>query len=242
VVVGASSGIGAALARTLAREGYRVALVARRLDVLEGLCTEINARANTDRAHAYPHDVTQHAAAPGVLMRILADFGRLDLVVYNAGIQFTVESSEFDFAKDLAMIQVNLLGAFAWLNPTAQIFERLGRGSIVGISSVAGDRGRAGAPGYNTSKAGLTTFLEALRNRLTRKGVHVLTVKPGFVATDMLHHAKRSFWVIPPEQAAEDIWVAIRRRRQIVYTPGRWRFIMLVVRHIPSAIFRRMTI
>src|SRR6185436_924287 len=107
------------------------------------------------------------------------------------------------------------------------------------ISSIAGERGRVKSPAYNTSKAALTTFLEALRNRLTRKGVHVLTVKPGFVETDMLKSATGTFWVITPEQAAEDIWQAIHHRRQTIFTPGRWMLVALVLRHIPSVIFRR---
>jgi len=107
---------------------------------------------------------------------------------------------------------------------------------------VAGDRGRVGNPGYNTSKAALSTYLEALRNRLSRHGVHVLTIKPGFVKTDMLKAAQ---WATPfaiePEQAAADIYRALRKRRQVVYTPGLWRWIMLLIQHIPSFIFRRMS-
>ncbi|MBI5054252.1 MAG: short-chain dehydrogenase, partial [Chloroflexi bacterium] len=91
--------------------------------------------------------------------------------------------------------------------------------------------------------AALTTYLESLRNRLTRKGVHVLTVKPGFVDTDMLKASGRSTsMAISPEQAASDIWKAICRRKQILYTPARWAWIMLVIRYIPSFIFRRLSI
>jgi short-subunit dehydrogenase len=99
-----------------------------------------------------------------------------------------------------------------------------------------------GNPGYNTSKAGLATFLEALRNRLTRAGVHVLTVKPGFLQTDMLKAAQGSTpFAIPPEKAADDIWKAIRKRKQQIYTPGRWRWIMLAIQHTPSFIFRKLS-
>jgi short-subunit dehydrogenase len=240
ILIGASSGIGEALARKLAREGYVVALVARRGDLLEKLCGELNAQHGAGRAHAYVHDVTRYAEAPLLLQRILADLGRVDIVIYNSGAQHAVELNEYDFDKDRQMLEVNLLGALAWLNPAAQMFEQLGAGQLVGISSVAGDRGRVGAPGYNASKAALSTFLEALRNRLTRQGVHVLTVKPGMVATDMLRNAKKVLWVIPPEQAADDIWKAIRARQQVIYTPARWGLLMLVIRHIPSFVFRRL--
>jgi short-subunit dehydrogenase len=240
--VGASSGIGEALARRLARQGFRVAVVARRADRLQRLCADINAGTGPDRARAYPHDVRDYSEAPALLQKILAEFGRIDMMVYSSGVQAAVAPTEFNFHKDRAMVEVNLLGALAWLNPAAELFERLGQGCIVGISSVAGDRGRAGAPGYNTTKAALTTYLEALRNRLSRRGVHVLTVKPGFVATQMLESVPRVFWVISADEAAAHIWKAIQKRRQVVYTPWRWAVVMFVIRHVPSALFRRLWI
>jgi short-subunit dehydrogenase len=241
LIIGASSGIGEALARRLAAEGYRVALVARRAELLDALTVAINAQHGADCARAYPHDVTRYTEAPALFQKILADFGRLEVVVYNSGILLPVGLSEYNFEKDRQMMEVNVLGALAWLNPAAQVFEQMGGGHIVGISSVAGDRGRVSAPVYNTSKAALTTYLEALRNRLTRHGVHVLTVKPGFVATDMIKHSPRLFWVITPEQAAADIVAALRTRRQTIYTPARWGLLMFVIRNLPSVIFRRLS-
>src|SRR5688572_209611 len=191
IVVGASSGIGAALARRLAREGYGVALVGRRAEALETLCAEINAEAvpGQVRARAYVHDVRQYADVPAAFQTVLRDLGHVDVVVYSAGVLRPVELSEFNFEKDRAALETNLLGAVAWLNQAAMFFERTGGGQIVGISSIAGERGRIGNPAYNASKAALNSYLESLRNRLTRKGVHVLTVKPGFVDTPMLHQA-----------------------------------------------------
>lgn len=240
VIVGASSGIGEALARELAERGYRVALLARRIEPLTALANEINAQHGGGRACIYPHDVMDYAAAPQLFQKILAEFGRLDVLIYNAGVLVPVGLDEYHFDKDRQMIEINTLGALAWLNLGAVYFERQRGGSLVGISSVAGDRGRVGAPAYNTSKAALSTFLEALRNRLTRHGVHVLTVKPGFVATDMLKHSPRTFWVISPEQAARDIAHALRARKQVIYTPARWGLLMFVIRHVPSVIFRRL--
>jgi short-subunit dehydrogenase len=241
VVVGASTGIGAALARRLAREGYCVALAARRAEALDALCAQINGAAGRPAARAYAHDVACGEEVDGLFQTILRDLGRVDLVVYNAGLLLPVALSEFNYAKDRAMMEVNLLGAMAWLNQAAMLFERQGSGTIVGISSIAGERGRIGAPAYNTSKAALNTYLESLRNRLTRKGVGVLTVRPGFVQTEMLKHSPRTMWVISPNQAAEDICGAIRDRKQVVYSPARWRWVGLVIRHIPSFVFRRMS-
>lgn len=243
VIVGASSGIGASLARKLAQEGYTVALLARREKQLKALCEEINKACGETRAHYYVHDVTNYPAIPSLLQQILNDLGGLDLFVYNTGIQNFVRLDEFNFEADRQMFEINTLGAVAWLDPVSAMFQSLKAGHIVGISSVAGDRGRVGAPVYNASKAALTTYLEALRNRLTRHGVTVLTVKPGFVETEILKAAgaKRTFWVISPDQAAAGIWSAIKGRKQTVYVPGQWALLMLVIRHIPSFIFRKLS-
>lgn len=241
IIVGASSGIGAALARRLGQDGFCLALLARRAEALEGVCREINAAAGAPRARAYPHDVTLAGDVPGLFQTILRDLGRIDLVVYCAAQQLRVALNEYDFAKDRAMLDANLLGAVAWLNQAAMFFERVGGGQIVGLSSIAGERGRVGSPVYNTSKAALNTYLEALRNRLTRRGVNVLTVRPGFVDTDLLKNSPRTFWVISAEQAANDICQAIQARQQVMFTPGRWRLVALGLRHLPSVIFRRMS-
>ena len=241
IIVGASSGIGAALARRLAREGYTVALLARRAEALAAVCEPINAELGASRARAYPHDVTDTGAVPGLFQTILRDLGSVDLIVYCAARQLPVALDEYDFAKDQAMLETNLVGAVAWLNQAAMLFDRLGRGQMVGLSSIAGERGRVGSPVYNTTKAALNTYLEALRNRLTRRGVNVLTVRPGFVQTELLKNSPRTFWVISPEQAADDIWRAIRARKQVVFTPARWRLVALGLRHVPSVLFRRMS-
>ena len=139
------------------------------------------------------------------------------------------------------MIRTNLLGAIAWLNQAAARFERARAGRIVGISSIAGDRGRVGSPVYNAGKAGLDTYLEALRNRLSRHGVTVTTIKPGFIDTDLLKNAPRTFWVVSADEAAAMTLAAIDRRRQLAYVPPRWRLVGLAVRLMPSFIFRRLS-
>jgi len=239
MIIGASSGIGAALAHRLAREGYVLALLARRTDRLDALCADINREAGEIRACAYPHDVTDFDAVPALFQRIYHDLRGLDLLVYNAGVMPAVGFAEFNFSKDKRMIDTNLLGAMAWLGQAARIFQTAGAGQIVGISSVSGDRGRVKNPSYNASKAGLTTYLEGLRNRLTRHGVNVITIKPGPVTTEMTEGLDMAMQ-ISAEQAAADIAKAIRRRKQTRYVPLRWALIMAVVMLIPSFIFRRL--
>ncbi|MEW6717880.1 MAG: SDR family NAD(P)-dependent oxidoreductase [Chloroflexota bacterium] len=241
LIIGASSGIGAALARKLAREGYRLALLARREELLQDLCTEINDEVGEGRAVTYPHDVKDFDQAEGLFKTILRDMGHLDVVAYVAGVMPAVDLWEFAFDKDREMVAVNLLGAMVWLGLAARLLTELGGGHIVGVSSIAGERGRVKNPGYHASKAGLSVYLESLRNRLSRKGVHVLTVKPGFVNTTMLQAEGRTFWVVSPEKVAEDISKALRTRKQVIYTPARWCLVAWVVRNLPSFIFRRLS-
>lgn len=241
IVVGASSGIGAALVKELVHQGYKVAALARREAMLAELCQEVNlASADAPAVLPYTHNVTNYDEIPALFQTIVRDLGGLDLILYVAGVQPNVALDEYNFDKDKAMIDVNLLGAIAWLNQAAARFERAGSGHIVAISSIAGDRGRVGAPVYNTSKAGLNTYLEALRNRLTRHGVTVTTIKPGFVDTVLLENAPKTFWVISPEEAATAVTKAIRHKKQTIYLPARWGLVGLIIRHIPSFIFRRM--
>jgi len=243
IIIGASDGIGAALARRLAREGYTLALLARRQDKLEYLCNEINQTSKESRAQIYVHDVTDYERIPELLRRIIAELGGLDVVVFVAGVNYPPGGiNKYNFENDRKMIEINVIGAMAWLTPVAEMFQAAKAGQIVGISSVAGDRGRVGNPGYNTSKAGLTTYLEALRNRLTRHGINVLTVKPGFVETDMVKAAQGPTpFLISMEKAVEDIWKAMKNRKQVIYTPSIWRWIMLAIQHTPSFIFRRLS-
>ncbi len=241
IVVGGSSGLGAALVRLLFMEGYNVAAVARREAELVKLCNELNMDdSRATQANYYVHDVINNDDIPGLFQQITTDLGGLDLIVYTAAFQPSMTVNEYVFAKDKEMVQVNLLGAMAWFSQAAIRFSSAGMGHIVGVSSLAADRGRVLNPGYNSSKAALDTYLEGLRNRLSRKGVVVTTIKPGFVDTRLLENASKAFWVISPEKAAQLTFKAIRRRKQVAYIPGRWRFVGLVVRHIPSIIFRRL--
>ena len=241
IIIGASDGLGAELARKLTHAGYSLALLARRKDKLDALCSELNQKELL--ARPYVHDVAEYDKVPDLLRKIVAELGGLDLVIFVAGVNYPPGGIEkFNFENDRKMIEVNLIGAMAWLHPISEMFQSAKAGQIVGIASVAGDRGRVGNPGYNTSKAGLATYLEALRNRLTRHGVNVLTVKPGFLKTEMLKAAQGATpFAIEPEKAAADIVKAMQKRKQVIYTASIWRWIMLAIQHTPSFIFRKLS-
>lgn len=242
VVVGASSGMGAALVRRLAREGYLVAAVARREDRLRELCDEINATSSSTRAFPFAHDVTDTATVAEVFDRACAALDGLDLIVYCAGVMPPVTPETWDAALDRQIIEVNVIGATNWLNQAAARFRAQGAGTIVGIGSVAGDRGRLLQPAYCASKAALHTYLESLRNRLDRHGVTVITIKPGPVRTEMTKNVEKMPMAIDADVAADRIFAAIAARSQIAYVPVQWMPIMAIIRSIPSVIFRRLSI
>jgi len=242
LIVGASSGMGAALARQLGTAGVRLALVARRGELLDGLADEIVHEGGAARPHTYVHDVQDIDTVPALLEGICRDLEGLDLFIYAAGIMPRIEQEQYDSGIDQEILGVNLLGAVAWTNAVVPRFARARSGTIVGLSSVAGDRGRRAYPAYAAAKAGHTTYLESIRNRVGRLGVRVVTVKPGPVDTPMTAGLDRVPFLISADQAARTILSAAARGRSTVYIPWRWRPIMLAIRMIPSRLFRYLDI
>lgn len=235
IIIGASSGIGHEIAVQLAESGCKVAVVARREAKLQELASR-----HPGQVLPFAHDVTQYDAVPGLFQEITGQLGGLDLVIYASGVMPTVEEDEFSFAKDRSMIEVNDVGAVAWLNEAATRFLHTKHGTIVGIGSVAGDRGRRGQPVYNASKAFLHTYLEALRNRIARHGVKVTTVKPGPVVTEMT----RGLELRKPITAEEAAKLIIRKApsgRECYLSPVH-AVIFMIIRNIPSWIFRRLNV
>ena len=243
IVVGASSGIGAAIVRQLLHEGYRVVALARRLSLLEDLSRDCagEIQAGGGSLSVVAHDVHDVDRVPALFEHAARELGGIHLLVYAAGIMPDVGRDEYDTGKDLDQVAVNLNGCIAWCNEAARLFRTQRSGTILGISSIAGDRGRKGAPVYGTTKAAMNTYLEALRNRLAECGVHVCTVKPGFVDTVMTQ-GKKTFWLISAEEAARLALRAARGRANVRYVPRRWWLVGTAVRSIPSFLFRHLNV
>ena len=232
IVVGASSGIGASIARQLVAEGADVAIVGRRQAQLDEV--------GGGKMRTYAHDVEHTEAIAPLWERIVADLGGVDTIVYAAGVMPSTEENEYDFAKDQQMMAVNVVGAMGWLGLAAARFEAQKSGNLVGISSIAGERGRRGNPGYCTSKAAMSTYLEALRNRCSRYGVNVVTIKPGFVDTAMTGGKQLPLMISADRAADESIALVKRGTSASGFVPGIWAIIALVVRMLPSFVFRRL--
>ncbi len=233
MVVGASSGMGREIARQLAASGCKVAAIARRKDKLDELTSEF-----PGKILPYSHDVRQFDDVQALFQQIARDLDGLDLVIYCSGIMPHVAADEYDFRKDQEIVEINLLGAMAWLDQAAIRFGNTRSGTIVAIGSTAGERGRESFPAYSTSKAALKAYLEALRNRLTTRGVTVTTIKPGPVQTDMIAGTSTK-GAIPVESAAEKI-LKLAPKGGEHFLKITHSIIFWGIRNTPSFLFRRL--
>ena len=234
IVIGASSGIGRALALRLAREGYVVGLTARRLPLLLELQAQIG-----PRAFVKPMDVADTARAMGLLEELIGEMDGVDLIVVSAGTGHL--NPDLAWEPEAETLGVNVLGFAAMANVAYGHFVRRGAGHLVSISSIAALRGGGGAPAYNASKAFVSAYLDGLRHKLARLGspVAITDIQPGFVRTAMAQ-GPHVFWAASPGKAAEQIWQAIRRRRKRVVITRRWRLIAWLMRLVPDGVYHRL--
>lgn len=242
LILGATSAIARALGRELARRGCRLVVAGRDADELERVASDLRVRYGAE-AFVETFDALDFNAHPAFFARCVSHFdGDLTGVVLCHGFMADQARTDRDFTLARLTIDVNLTSAVALLNLAADHLESTGGGYLAAIGSVAGDRGRGSNYTYGAAKAGLATYLAGLRNRLHRAGVHVLTVKPGFVDTPMTQGRvnPRSPLLATSERVARDIDRAIRARRNTLYTPWFWRPILAVIRSIPEPLFKRL--
>lgn len=227
IVVGASSGIGEAIARRLAAEGWRVGLAARRLPRLQTLAGQIG-----NGAIAVAVDLADPDGARAALQALAAQLGDVELWVLNAG---TGElNRDFDWAPERDTLQVNVMGFAAMADVAMHHCLARGRGRIVGVSSIARFQRRPAAIAYSASKAYVSTCLDGLRTlaRARKLPITVTEACPGFVDTPMMK-ASSPFWVATPEKAAREILAAAERGRAIVYVSRRWALIAALLAVVP---------
>jgi short-subunit dehydrogenase len=230
IITGASSGIGAAIARELSRRGYALALLARRVDLLQQLAAEL------PNAMAIPCDVTDAAAVRDAVSRA----GQIDIAIANAGVGVTGWAAK-SVAEAEQMMRVNYFGMLYLFDAVIpQMIERRS-GHFAGIASLAGLRGLPTAAGYSASKAAMQAFLEAARIELVRFNIRVTTVNPGFIATAMTE--KNEFkmpFLMSAERAARIIVDGILRGKRIVEFPRTMSMLTRFARNIPSAVYDRI--
>lgn len=238
-VFGATSAIAQETARILAARGAELFLVGRDPARLEAVAADLRVR-GAGKVEAVAADLNEVDRFPALLDEAQAALGGFDLVLVAQGVLGSQPAIEAEPRRGELVLYANLVGPAVLLQEAGNRLARQRGGTLAAISSVAGDRGRQSNYFYGAAKGGLSVFLGGLRNRLHREGVHVLTVKPGFVDTPMTAHVPKNALFAPPERVAQAIVRAAERRRDVVYVPGFWRAIMLVIRHVPEAIFKRL--
>jgi NAD(P)-dependent dehydrogenase (short-subunit alcohol dehydrogenase family) len=239
LVLGATSAIARATADALARKGYPLYLAGRDGDELDRVSTDIAIRHGVPVRHGAfdAVDIRRHGA---FVNRVEKEAGPLAGAVLAFGLLGDPEASRAEPRAADLVLRTNFTGAASVLGHLANHLERQGSGFLVGISSVAGDRGRRGNYVYGAAKAGLTAFLSGLRHRLASRGVRVVTVKPGFVDTAMTFGLPGMFLVASPEAVGARIARAAEGGPEVVYVPAFWRPLMAVIRAIPEPLFKRL--
>jgi decaprenylphospho-beta-D-erythro-pentofuranosid-2-ulose 2-reductase len=244
VILGAGSGIARALAHRMATGGMPLLLAGRDVEALADDAADLRIRYGVE-VYVLEFEAADFDGHELLLDRCWERLGdRLDTVVLCYGSMFDQADAEADFALVRRMIDVNYASPVSVLGRAGARLADRGGGTICAVGSVAGDRGRQSNFLYGSTKAALAAYLQGLRNRLARRRVAVLTVKPGFVDTAMTWGKidPDSPMVAPPDRVARDIVRAIRGRRDEIYSPWFWRWIMRVIRSVPEPIFKRMSL
>jgi decaprenylphospho-beta-D-erythro-pentofuranosid-2-ulose 2-reductase len=237
LLLGATSDIAVAIARKFAANGYDIQLAARNSGRLRPLQSDLTIRYSvTCTIHEF--DAAQPATHATFLSSLPA---RPDMTICVFGYLGDQQLAESDWTECERILQTNYIGAVSILNLIANDYAAKGNGLIAGISSVAGERGRQSNYFYGSAKAGFTAYLSGLRNRLFHKGVHVLTVQPGFVYTKMTENMPLpGLLTATPGIVAAVVYKATVKKKNVVYVKWFWRWIMLIIKSVPESLFKKL--
>jgi decaprenylphospho-beta-D-erythro-pentofuranosid-2-ulose 2-reductase len=238
LILGATSAIARATAAAFAARGAALYLASRDEDELRRIAANLRLRYGIEVHYGLfdAEETDTHETFFKTVVEAMPDLSGVVLAFGFLGDQLAVR----DFSMGAKVIASNFTGAASILSHCANYFELLHRGFIIGISSVAGDRGRQSNYVYGAAKGALSLYLQGLRNRLYASGVRVITIKPGFVDTAMTYGLPGMFLVASPQSIGERIVRSSDKSADVVYLPWFWRYIMLIIKHIPEPIFKRM--
>jgi len=238
--LGATKGMGRALARKMAARGDSLFLLGRSADELERSGADLVARgARVEVGHA-PCDLLDPDTFAPALDAAEEQLGKLDIVVVTAGLFGTQDQLEADLERTRQVLVANYAHTVLFCEHARRRLLASGGGTLAVFSSVAGDRGRKPVALYGSSKAGLSHYLESLDHRYRAEGLVTLCVKPGFVKTGMTAGLDPAPFAGEPDPVAERVLAAIDRRKPLVYAPGIWGWIMMVIRWLPRFVMRRV--
>ena len=241
LVLGATSSIAMAVTSQLAPRGSRFFLVARNPDKLEAVRRDLLIR-GAGSVETFALDLDETSAHPQLLSTAQQSLGSIELALIAHGVLGDQDQAQASYEAAEAILHTNFLSAVSLITWLANTFEAQKRGTLAVISSVAGDRGRKSNYVYGASKGALNIFLDGVRNRIDRAGVNVLTIRPGFVATPMTAHLPKGPLFATPAKVGRGIINAIEKRKDVVYVPGFWSLIMLIIRCIPESIFKKLNL
>jgi len=239
LIIGAKSDIAKAVSRKYASEGYNLYLAARNSTELNNFANDIHIRYRRD-VTCVELDILDYESHESFYKSL--EEKPLGVII-TVGYLGNHKKTQNDYFEARKVIDTNFTGIVSLLNIIANDFEERQDSFIIGVCSVAGDRGRKSNYTYGSAKAALAVYLSGLRNRLFRSNVHVLTVKPGYVDTQMtkdMDLPKRL--TAQPEDVANDIFKAQQKKKDVIYTNWKWKWIMLIIKVIPERIFKRMNL
>ena len=240
IILGATSTMARHFARAVAENGDGVLLAGRDAQELTALANDCQTR-GAPLAEPIQFDARNPGSFGAIIDRAQQEYGAISAAVFVGSMP---DQSEID--ADPSLVDGTIIDSFTgparFLQMLAPVMEERGEGTVVGVSSVAGDRGRLANYVYGSAKAGFSTYLAGLRNRLGRKGVHVVTVKPGPVDTAMTWGLDKLPFMTTPEAVTKAILKAVRKKRNVIYTAGIWRIVMTVICAVPEPIFKKLSI
>ena len=237
LILGAGSDMAVAIAREFAGNKYDIQLAARNVSAIAPLEQDLRIRYQVQTS-SYAFDATDFNSHTAFYNSLPI---KSDITIAVFGYLGSQEKGQSDWTEAARILHTNYTGAVSILNVVAEDYASRGAGTIVGISSVAGERGRQSNYLYGSAKAGFTAYLSGLRNRLFHKGVHVLSVQPGFVYTRMTENLPLpALLTAQPQDVAKDIYKAVKAKKNTIYTKWFWRYIMLIIKSIPEFIFKKL--
>ena len=237
LILGASSDMAVAIAKKFASKGYDVQLAARNVQRLVPLQSDITIRYSVQCA-LLEFDALKFDSHPSFYQSLPV---KPDVAVCVFGYLGENELARENWQEAERIIHTNYTGAVSILNVVGQDFAARKKGTIAGISSVAGERGRQSNYMYGSAKAGFTAYLSGMRNRLFREGVHVVSIQPGFVYTRMTENLKLpGLLTAQPEAVGDCVYNAVVKQKNVVYVKWFWRWIMLIIKMIPEFIFKKL--
>ena len=238
LIIGATSAIAEATARIYAQRGDRLYLLARNQDRLSAIAKDLRVRGAADLDYSQL-DVNVFDSHQRLIDNAFNQLGKVDIVLIAHGTLPDQKVCEAEFSATLRELNTNSISTISLLTHIANKLEAQNSGTIAVITSVAGDRGRQSNYVYGSAKGMVSIFLQGLRNRLHKSGVKVLDIKPGFVDTPMTANFKKGLLWVKPETIAKSIIKAIEKKKHEIYIPFFWKFIMLIIKSTPEAIFKR---